>query len=58
MGRIFLLSLELPYNLFGAGYVAWGLRQKDRDLYNSRKIFRSWGKKVIEDRVEEIKKKI
>ena len=44
--------------MFGVGYKDLGLRKKDRELSNNRRIFRAWGRKVVEDRVNEIKGKI
>ena len=55
---MFLMTFEMPFFIFGAKFLDFNLREKDRRLNNSKKIFRSWGSKIVKDRVQEIQAKL
>ena len=52
MGDINLQRGDLLYAVLGPKLLDSGIRQKDRDLNRRLKLYRSWGHKLIDKRVE------
>ena len=58
MGDISSETTDLPYIIFGVKFFNLGIRKKDRDINRRLKLYKSWGKQLVNERVEEIKKRI
>lgn len=48
-------SLQLGCLLFGPKFLNLGLTKKDKSVNDRLKIYKAWGKQVLDERVEEIK---
>ena len=58
MGDLNLQRGDFLYNILGPKLLDSGIRQKDRDLNRRLALYKGWGYKLVNKRVEEIKKKI
>lgn len=58
MGDINLQRGDPFYFIFGPRFLDLGLRKKDRDLNRRIKLYKSWGHKIVSERMEQIKNKI
>ena len=58
MGDINLLRGDFFCTVFGAKFLDLGVREKDRDLNRRLKLYKEWGHKIVNERVEEVKEKI
>ena len=54
MGDINLQRGDPLYFAFGKRFLDLGIRKKDRDLNRRIKMYKSWGHKIVSERMEEI----
>lgn len=58
MGNLFQQTFNLGYILFGTRFIEAGLTKNDKSINDRLKIYRAWGKNILEERSREIKKKM
>ena len=51
---VFSLVGDAVYLLFGVRFIKAGLREKDKDILRRIKIIRSWGRKMVEEKIQKI----
>ena len=49
---------DIFYLIFGINFLKLGLRKKDREINSSLRLYKAWGKKIVNEKIEKIKEKI
>lgn len=53
-----LQRVDPLFALFGVKYLELGIKKKDKDLNRRIALFKSWGKAIVDQKIEETKEKI